>query len=388
MGCSNNCNCGSCSPGIQGDKGDQGDQGDQGQTGAPGSTGATGGTGGQGNPGNDGSDGLGYEAGSTSTIDVLSTVSTTAAFTINSSKAYTPGARVRISDSANPAINYFEGIVTSYDVNTGAMIVSNIDVKAGSGVHSDWFVNLAGEIGQSGTGGSQGTQGPTGLTGSTGNTGNTGATGDDGLGYDNSTSSAAIDLSILGGTLLGVPTTLDKAWNIGSRVRFTELTNPGVIYFEGIVSSYNPLTGSMDLILIGNINGATTPTNWTITSVGDPASISSWTSTGIAYEPDFNNTVPAGHGVAEYRTSEALLVDLRGSVNCATGNDVDNVLTLPVSVRPSVDRRVVVSTRTGTDPFERIELVIQTSGVIEAVGDTGILSGADFISLDNVRYSL
>lgn len=99
-----------------------------------------------------GEDGYGYNAASTTSSDILDTVATSGAFTITTKKAYTPGARVRFSDSANPSTNYFEGIVTAYNALTGAMTVSSVDLKVGTGTIASWNVNLAGEIGADGTG--------------------------------------------------------------------------------------------------------------------------------------------------------------------------------------------------------------------------------------------
>lgn len=212
-GCSGNNNC---LPGIQGPVGPTGPQGPAGQNGAQGPQGPQGIQGLQGIAGNDGADGYGYNAGSVSTIDVLNTVATTAAFSINPEKAYTPGARVRVAVSTSPTSNYFEGTVTSYNANTGAMIVSNIDLKVGIGNYSSWTVNLAGEKGVSGGAGVQGPVGPQGPAGPVGPAGANGTNGTNGIDSSNVLSfltSTGTDGGGVGDILLGNYTTTSGVLN-------------------------------------------------------------------------------------------------------------------------------------------------------------------------------
>jgi hypothetical protein len=180
MGCSNDCSCGSCCPGPRGEQGEQGETGSQGLTGASGASGSSGGEGIAGPSGGNGIDGFGYNSSSVNSINVLDIPSTTVNFTIDSEKAYTPGARIRMSDVGNPTTNYFEGEVTAYNPTTGAITVASIDVKEGSGTHASWNINLAGEIGSTGIDGVQGIQGPAGVAGPQGPIGNTGAAGTNG----------------------------------------------------------------------------------------------------------------------------------------------------------------------------------------------------------------
>ena len=95
-----------------------------------------------------GEDGRGYDATSSTSTDVLDTAAVSVVGVITIEKAYTPGARVRFSDTAAPSANYFEGIVTAYDPLTGAMTVDFIDLKVGAGTIASWDVNLAGEQGK------------------------------------------------------------------------------------------------------------------------------------------------------------------------------------------------------------------------------------------------
>src|SRR5215831_10440073 len=68
-------------------------------------------------------------------------------FVTQSNLAYTPGARVRLSSSGSGA--YMEGLVTAYNSSTGAMTVS-VDTASGSGSHTDWNINAAGNVGPAG----------------------------------------------------------------------------------------------------------------------------------------------------------------------------------------------------------------------------------------------
>ena len=121
--------------GKDGTNGEDGTNGTNGTNGAPGA------------PGTNGLNGRGYNATSTTALNNLTTLSTTASATISTERAYTSGARVRFTDVAQPAFNFFEGICTSYDPLTGAMTVGNIDLLRGTGTVSSWDVNLAGEHG-------------------------------------------------------------------------------------------------------------------------------------------------------------------------------------------------------------------------------------------------
>lgn len=121
-------------------------------------------TGEQGIPGTNGTngeDGKGYDASSTSSIDVLDTADTSVSIVITVDKAYSPGARVRVSKVSAPTTNYFEGICTAYNYVTGDMTISSIDVKEGSGTATAWNVNLAGEPGLDGEQGEKGDDGDT-----------------------------------------------------------------------------------------------------------------------------------------------------------------------------------------------------------------------------------
>jgi hypothetical protein len=71
------------------------------------------------------------------------------AFTTQAGLAYTAGARVRVSSAAAPTTNYMEGVVTAY---SGTTLTVTVDLVGGSGTHTDWNINLAGQQGLTGTG--------------------------------------------------------------------------------------------------------------------------------------------------------------------------------------------------------------------------------------------
>lgn len=116
-------------------------------------------------------DGLGFGYKATSTTS-LAIGTGSKAFTTQADLAYSIGARIRATSRANTA-NWMEGIVTAY-TGTGLTITS--DLVGGSGTHTDWDINLAGEQGQTGSAGA------TGATGATGSAGPSGGVWRDGTG--------------------------------------------------------------------------------------------------------------------------------------------------------------------------------------------------------------
>ena len=126
--------------------GDLGDPGPTGTTGLQGPQGLQGIQGIQGIQGNDGVDGKGYNTLSNTSTDILDTTATSVTMTVAADLAYLPGARVRLSDQSNPSVNYFEGVVSSYNIVSGAMIITPVDRKAGSGTIALWNANVTGEL--------------------------------------------------------------------------------------------------------------------------------------------------------------------------------------------------------------------------------------------------
>jgi len=268
MGCSS-CGCNTCScVGATGPKGLKGDTGDTGATGQPGPTGSQGIQGPSGANGTNGSDGSGYGGFSSTNTNILDTGAVTLSATITTGLAYTNGARIRFSDSANPSVNYFEGVINTYNSATGAVEIIAIDVKEGTGTINSWNVNIAGELGDQGLVGSQGIQGPQGLQGPTGPTGANGADGSDGRGYD-SLSSTSTDVLDTAATVVNMTIAANKAYVLGSRVRFADQSDPSVNYFEGVVTAYNTTTGAMTVGSVNVKEGTGTISDWGISIAGD-----------------------------------------------------------------------------------------------------------------------
>jgi hypothetical protein len=73
-----------------------------------------------------------------------------------------PGTRLRASVNDGLGTKWLEGVVNSYD---GTTVVIVPDVTSGSGIYTDWSINVAGQPGEEGPPGPQGSRGLTGATG-------------------------------------------------------------------------------------------------------------------------------------------------------------------------------------------------------------------------------
>ncbi len=104
-----------------------------------------------------GANGAGYTA--TSTTSLATAGSGSKSFTTQSGLAYTVGARIRATAAASG--EYMEGVVTSYSSTT---LVATMDLNSGTGTHTDWNINLAGNRGSAGATGATGATGPAGST--------------------------------------------------------------------------------------------------------------------------------------------------------------------------------------------------------------------------------
>ena len=111
--------------------------------------------GGVGPAGATGAAGPGYKA--TSTTSLVTAGSGSKSFTTQSGLAYTVGARMRATSAGTG--EYMEGLVTSY---SGTTLVATMDTNSGTGTHTDWNINVSGNVGATGA------TGPTGATGATG----------------------------------------------------------------------------------------------------------------------------------------------------------------------------------------------------------------------------
>ena len=157
--------------GIKGDTGDVGPTGAQGDIGPEGAQGDTGPTGATGDDGKDGD--IFSDCSSTDSETLPITIGSTVNMTFGIDLAYTPGQPVIVSADAS---NLFNGLVLTYDKNTGATtleVVSNL----GTGTYNSWCINLEGAQGPQGEKGDTGDIGPTGPTGNDGADGNDGPTG-------------------------------------------------------------------------------------------------------------------------------------------------------------------------------------------------------------------
>ena len=95
-------------------------------------------------------------------------------FATQSGRVFAPGAKLTIASSANPTVDYMYGAVVDY---TGAVLTVNVEVVAGSGTHSDWWIAVSGVRGPQGVIGPMGIQGPQGEVGPEGPDGPTGPQG-------------------------------------------------------------------------------------------------------------------------------------------------------------------------------------------------------------------
>jgi hypothetical protein len=182
-----------------------GPQGPIGLTGPQGPTGLTGLT------GPIGPIGLGYA----STISVSSQTLATGSVSfgnISNRGAFNPGNRVRIVNEANPAQQWFEGIITSINQSPVYFVV-DIDAFEGTGtVSANWVFSLAGN---------RGLTGPTGLTGPMGPVGSNTAGTNISISPENEIS--VIDSPTFSGTIVGAPSEPDLDANTAKNIGYVGL---------------------------------------------------------------------------------------------------------------------------------------------------------------------
>jgi hypothetical protein len=131
----------------------------------------------------------------------------------------------------------------------------SVDTVAGSGAHSAWNVNLAGDVG------SQGLQGIQGNTGNTGNAGTAAPT------YGG-TSSTSVLIGTGSKTWTLASNSAGYAYAVGTRVRLAYTTSPAANYMEGVVTAYN--SGTLALtVTVDNTLGSGTYAAWTASVTGD-----------------------------------------------------------------------------------------------------------------------
>ena len=132
-------------------------------------------------------------------------------------------------------------------------------------------IGLPGEKGEQGDQGLQGQPGPQGNPGPQGIQGvpgNDGADGADGVGYGGLSTTNSNILDSGSTTFTGTVTT-GLAYQTGTRVRFAHTGNPTGEYFEGVVTSYDPITGNISVGSIDNKVGTGTHNSWNVSVAGD-----------------------------------------------------------------------------------------------------------------------
>ena len=146
-------------PGPTGPTGPTGPRGaDSNVTGPQGPTGATGP---RGFSGPTGPQGDRYQTFSNDLLEIIS--SGLLELTVEEGLAYSLGQSTQVVYNLT---NRMEGEIVTYNAATGEMVL-NIEVSQGSGIYSNWSVNLTGAVGALGPTGPTGAQGPAGPTGAT-----------------------------------------------------------------------------------------------------------------------------------------------------------------------------------------------------------------------------
>jgi len=284
--------------------GEQGLQGNTGNAGATGLQGSTGPTGTTGTPGDL------YSTTSGTAINLSTTTAGSVVFlSVPTGLAYSAAQSVlaAVSDT-----QYFNGFVSSYAPPGMTISVTGV---SGSGVGSNWKVNLAGAVGQQGEIGPQGSAGPQGPTGSRGNTGDTGPqgntgatgagstapgpqgntgptgpqgntgdtgpqgntgptgpqgnTGTTGAGYlSNSVTEVSIgDFSVGDTIIFTITATPLPAYSIGQTLLISDNLDPTNNYLIGTITNWVPGTSIVTLTLT-KVVGSGTVIDWTLNLIG------------------------------------------------------------------------------------------------------------------------
>ncbi len=183
--------------------------------------------------GQTGPTGPGYLA--TSTSSLVTAASGSKSFTTQAGLAYTIGARIRATSAGTG--EYMEGVVTSY---SGTSLVATMDSASGSGSHTDWNLNVAGNVGSVGATGGNGPAGP---------------------GYL-ATSTTSLATGASGSKSFTTQTGL--AYTAGARVRATSAGTAE--YMEGLVTSYS---GSTLIATMDTASGSGTHSDWNLNLAGN-----------------------------------------------------------------------------------------------------------------------
>jgi hypothetical protein len=348
-----------------------GEQGLQGNTGNPGATGLQGSTGPTGTTGTPGDL---YSTTSGTAINLSTTPAGSVVFlSVPTGLAYSTAQSVLAAVSIT---QYFNGFVSSYAPPGMTISVTGV---SGSGVGSNWKVNLAGAVGQQGEIGPQGSPGPQGPTGSQGNTGgtgsqgntgatgagstapgpqgntgptgpqgNTGATGNNGntgnRGTTGTTGAGYLSVSgqeeAIGDYVVGDPITFSvfatplPAYSVGQSLIIAIDANN---YFIGTVTNWNSATSVVSLN-ITKIVGSGTSFSWTINLIGEPGIQGNTGATGAdgisgPYVITFNGLTGDVTGVTTGTANNFVALQTFSSGISASGGTFSNDIIVKGNVR-------------------------------------------------------
>lgn len=242
--------------------------------------------------------GPGYAATSTTSTSIGTG---SKSFTIQPGLAYSPGVRVRVTNTADLA-KWMEGVCTAY---SGTTLTILVDKVSGSGTLASWNVNVAGE------------PGATGATGATGSTGSTGAPG------ANCSGTSTTSLLIETGVSKVFATQAGKAWSVGQRLRAVSAADSSK-WMTGKVTDY---TGTALTILPDRIGTAATVSDWNINIDGEPGvtgstgSTGSTGATGPGYAATSTSSLAIGTGSKSFTTQAGLAYTVGARVRASSAGD-------------------------------------------------------------------
>lgn len=251
---------------------------------------------------------------------------------------------------------------------------------------------LQGNIqGPAGPAGPQGVQGPAGANGTNGADG---ANGTNGLGYDLMTSLTSINVLDTSSITVSMTITTNKALIAGSRVRVADSANPTDNFFEGVVTSYNAVTGALDIGAIDTKVGSGTIASWNLSITGQRNVPPTWTALTL-FTTGFSASTLTGHYDPAYWVDQILdICHFSGAVemsNTSGGSVVNpNVLSaLPVFLRPASNVSIPVNILNNVGLVVSCNLQINSSTGAVTIDDYTAPAGDDFtVFFDNVSYRI
>lgn len=336
----------------------QGVPGNQGPAGPAGATGPVGPTGADGPMGADGQDGASYLTGVGNPSNSLG----------NDGDTYSNNSNGEIWQKASGVWTFTGFTLKGATGSVGSQGADGFSYYTGTGIPSPSLGNDGDSYSDNTTGDIY--QKVAGVWNPTGDSllGPTGASGDDGLGYDDTTSTTSTDILDTGATTETMTWTTGKAFIAGSRVRIADSSNPSANYFEGVVNTYDVVTGNAIVESVNVKVGTGTLASWNISIAGEQggaASTPAWSAvlatgaTSGVNDPiiDAGQKLGINGGTTnavEYNTFVSNVPQLKGLNGAAitdgvdTSVEVDNVnakvttplagaMVLPSSNNPTVD---------------------------------------------------